>query len=181
MKNVIFALTLALASTTAFASPGSHSLVCKSATNSGSKQKVELNLARVNTYGLAAPTISITVDGKKHVLSTDDEMKMYGETFHNSPLGVITVTGTNENEENAAVRGYFSVVAIPSTVKAYDEKGKRVIWTFKGEQGECYDMAGKAKFKGIVHGYINDGSEPGVELDTQILDCELSYDPGSAC
>ncbi|MGZ3694447.1 MAG: hypothetical protein ACXWQO_09700 [Bdellovibrionota bacterium] len=180
MKKLITTLALALASTTAFAHPGSNSLSCRSAAKSGSKQKLEVTISRSNALGTFAPVISVTLDGKKYVLTTEDEMKNYGDTFHNAPLGVITVTGSNENEENAQTQGYLSVVGVPSTVKAYSQDGKRVNWTFEGEKDECNDSYGKGIFQGIFHGHLR-AKEVYINLDAQIMDCELTYNPGSAC
>jgi hypothetical protein len=50
----------------------------------------------------------------------------------------------------------------------------------KDEKNECYDTNGKATFKGIFHGYLHSNDTP-VDLDTQIMDCELTYDSGMAC
>jgi hypothetical protein len=180
MKQFIATLALTLASTMALAHPGGHSLVCKSASNSGSKQAVVVDLSRSNGTGWYAPTISVEVDGSKFVLTTPDEMKNYGDTFHDSPLGVITVTADNNEEKNAAITGYFSVVAIPSSVKAFDTDGNPVKWDFKAEKDDCNDSNGKAQFQGIFRGNINSGKKQ-ISIDTQIMDCELTYDSGMAC
>jgi len=180
MKQFIVTLIITLASTIAMAHPGGSSLTCKSASNSGSKQVVEVSLDRSNGLGWYAPTISITIDGKKLTMTTPDAMQSYGETIHDSPLGVITATADNSNEKKAAVSGYISVMAIPATVKAYDSGGNLVKWDFKAEKDECNDSNGKATFQGIIRGYMYDG-KTNTSLDTQILDCELTYDSGMAC
>jgi len=180
MKNLIATLALTIASSTAFAHNGSNTLVCKSSKNSGSKQVIEFNLVRSNGKHESAPTYSLTVNGKKYEFTTENELKSYGETFHNSPLGVITVTADNVSEEDSVNTGYISVVAVPGSVKSYDTAGKLQKWNMKDEKDDCYDTNGKATFKGIFHGYLHSNDTP-VDLDTQIMDCELSYNSGMAC
>ena len=182
MKKLVAILTLALGSAPAFAHPGGHSLTCKTGKNSGSKQVVEFTLNRSNGTGWFPPSYSITINGKKSVITTEDEMKTFGETFHNSPLGVITVTATNLEEKDPAVRAYFSVLAIPSTVKSYNSEGKIQTWSFQAEKDDCNDASGKATFRGIFKGFMSTkGSDSSAEVDTQILDCELDYNSGMAC
>lgn len=179
MKN-LFAILVLLTSTASFAHTGSHELACKSAKKSGARQPLKISLKRGNDAGLVAPTISATVNGKKYTLDTPDEMNLYGSTFHNSPLGVITITVNNRDDNTATVYGSFSVVAIPSTVRAFDHEGRPVKWNFRLEQDECSDAAGKAKFQGVIRGLIHSQKDE-VDLDTQILDCELIYDSGMSC
>jgi len=164
----------------ALAHSGSNTLTCKSAKNSGSKQMIQLSLSRGNTAGLAAPTISMKVDGQAYTLDTPEDTLSYGETFHNSPLGVVRVTAENYNDNAAAIRGGFSVVAIPSTVRAFDNQGHPVKWSLKSEKDECNDSNGKATFQGVFHGDLN-ANKKDVSVEPQILDCELVYDSGMAC
>jgi hypothetical protein len=181
MKNLISTLILTLVSSAALAHTGGHTLTCKSAAKSGSKQVVEFVLHRANAERVYAPEYSITINGKKFEFTTDDDMKNYGETYHNSPLGVISVTADNYYEENSVNTAFLRVTAIPASVKTFDSAGKLVKWNFKDEKkDDCYDMNGKATFKGILKGQINSG-EKSVPVDTQIMDCELTYNSGMAC
>lgn len=180
MKQFIASITLMLTSTLAVAHPGGHHLECKSAANSGSTQKIEFKLDRSNGTGWFAPDITVTIDGAAHKMTTPDEMKSYGETNHDSPLGVITVSADNSRDKKAAVSGSVSVLAIPATVKAYDTEGNLVQWNIQQEKDECNDSNGKAVFQGIFRGYIIDGKK-NINIDTQVLDCELTYDSGMAC
>lgn len=179
MKHLLAFLIFTALSNTAFAHPGGHKLVCKSAKNSGSTQKIEISLSRSNGTGWFAPTIEMNVENKKFQLTTPDEMNNYGTTFHNSPLKVITVTAEVPFEKNANT-GFFSVVAIPASVKAFDIENKPVKWSLKNEKDECNDSNGRATFQAIVHGYLNvDDSE--TNIGAQVLDCELAYNSGMAC
>ncbi|MBY0414074.1 MAG: hypothetical protein K2Q18_07905 [Bdellovibrionales bacterium] len=178
MKKLLALISFTFLTSTAYAHPGSNKLVCKSANNSGSNQKVEVLLRRSNTGGWSTPHIEVTIDKKSTIFTTPDENNTYGSTFHNSPLKVITVTAAATYEENTA-GGYFSVIAIPATVQAYDIEGKPVKWSLEAEKDECNDSHGKALFQGIIHGQIFNGDEQ--IIDTQILDCELSYNAGMAC
>jgi hypothetical protein len=179
MKHLIAFFILSALSNTAFAHPGGHKLVCKSAKNSGSKQKIELSLSRSNGLGWYPPTIELNVENKKFQLTTPDEMNYYGSTSHNSPLKVIIVAAEVPFEEKTNT-GYFSVVAMPDSVKAFDIENKPVKWSLKAEKEDCNDSNGRATFQGIIHGYLNaDGSE--INIDTQIMDCELTYNSGMAC
>jgi hypothetical protein len=181
----ITALIFLIATSTAFAHPGGHSLTCKSAVKSGSKQRLEFTLSRSNGTGWYAPSFSVTVNGQKTEIETADETRSYGETFHNSPLGVITVSANNMNGTDLN-EIWAHITAIPSTVKAFDSAGKTVKWSFKKEQDECSDANGSAKFKGIIHGYLRTkANQPekttDINLETQIMDCELTYNSGMAC
>lgn len=179
MKHLLAFFIFTALSNTAFAHPGGHKLVCQSARNSGSNQKIKISLSRSNATGWFAPTIEMSVENKKFQLTTPDEMNNYGTTFHNSPLKVITVTADVPSEKNANT-GYFSVVAIPGSVKAFDSENKPVKWSLKAEKDECNDSSGKANFQGIIHGYLHlENSE--IDIDAQILDCELTYNSGMAC
>nr|BDT29710.1 hypothetical protein BHI3_31760 [Bacteriovorax sp. HI3] len=174
MKQLLTLLVFGTLSTAAFAHPGSHRLSCHSALNSGAKQDVSVFLTRSNGKGWAAPTIKISLNNKEVVLNTPDDMDNYGSTFHNSPLKVVTVTA--EVPES----GYFSVIAMPETVKAFDIDGNPVKWNFEAEKDECNDTNGSATFKAIINGYIyQDGADD--KIETQILDCELTYNSGMAC
>lgn len=182
MKNLL-TLALLFASAPALAHSGGHSLVCKSAKNSGSKQVVEFELRRSNSTGFMGPSFSITVDGKKTDATTDDIMLGYGSTFHNSPLGLIRVTADNSEDAEAKNNVFVSVTAIPATVKAYNTEGKRVKWTLEQEKDDCGDANGRATFKGILRGSIKedkDGPTTTV-VEPQIMDCRLVYGSGMAC
>lgn len=174
-------LILAFVSTTAFAHPGSHTLVCKSPKNT--KLPITVNIHRANGTGWYEPEMTVTVNDKAYNLTATDLSQDYGETFHNSPLGVIRVTANNYVEADPVVLGSLSVVAIPSTVKAFDYEGKPVKWNLEAEKDECNDTNGKALFKGILHGQVkftgNESSE--VSLDGEVLDCELKYNSGMSC
>ncbi len=178
--KLLLACTLFLTfSQAVFAQPGSHKLVCNSAKNSGSVQKIELSLKRANALGLWVPVIEVNVNDKKIEMTTPDDMKSYGTTFHNSPLKVITVTAEVEYDVSANT-GFFSVVAIPKSVKAFDIENKPAKWSLEKEKDECHDANGRATFQAIIHGYLHQEKND-VIIDTQILDCELTYNSGSAC
>jgi hypothetical protein len=179
MKHLLALFVFTTLSTTAFAHPGGHTLVCHSAKNSGSKQNFAITLKRSNGTGWFNPTIDVTVANKQIELTTPDEMNNYGTTFHNSPLKVITVTAEVPFEK-ASNTGYLSIVAMPDTVKAYDNENKPVKWSLQSEKDECNDSNGRATFQAIVHGNIYEG-EAENNVDTQILDCELTYNSGMAC
>lgn len=176
----LIALVFAFVSTAAFAHPGGHSLTCKSAARSGSAQQVTFSLARFNGPGWVEPEYSVTIDGKLYEFKGTDPNFTYGETFHNSPLGVINISANNYEEPNATSQSSFQITAIPSTVQAFDVDGNKVIWNIKDDQDECYDTNGKAIFQGTIKGYIDDAGTF-IHVDTQILDCELTYDSGMAC
>lgn len=187
MKNFLTltssALTILLASS-AFAHPGGHVLTCKSAKNSGGKQALTFTLQRSNGTGWYAPTFSVTVDGKAYEIATTDVMKTYGQTIHNSPLGVIAITAEDWDDALTTL-GSFSVTAVPKTVKAYDHDGKLVKWSLKAESDDCNDANGKAKFKAVFHGFMSSGPttdhKTTIPLDTELMDCELDYNSGMAC
>jgi hypothetical protein len=180
MKHLSALFIFTIISSSAFAQPGSNTLVCKSAANSGSKQKLEFYLFRSNGIGWFAPKIEVKIDDHKVQLKTPNEKSNYGLTFHNSPLKVVTVTADVPFKEKQNT-GFFSVVAIPETVKAFDRENHPVKWTWELEKEECSDANGKAKFQGIIHGqlYLDNSERP--EIDAQIMDCELSYNSGMAC
>ena len=152
--NKIALVALTLASTAAFAHPGSNSLKCTSAAKSGSKQVITLAIGRANGTGFAPPSFEVTVNGQKTEIQTSDEMKQYGETLHNSPLGVIAVTANNWDDETARDILTVSVMAIPATVKAFDPNGKPVKWSLKREEDSCNEANGRATFKGVMSGYL---------------------------
>lgn len=184
MKTTLAILLLSLTSSIALAHPGGHSLKCKSAKDSGSRQKVEFILARANGGGWSPPEYSLRLDGRLLEFKTEDETKTFGRTIHESPLGVIHVTAENLDEENAPFSSALSLVAIPKTVRAFDTAGKPVAWKFEEAKNECYDANGKAKFKAMIRGWLRENSQPeskGIPFDSQILDCELEYSSGMAC
>lgn len=183
MKKLIPVLMIALTSTAAFAHPGSNTLTCKSARNSGSKQNVQFELHRMNGPGWVSPEFSVSINGKKYEFKPEDETKSYGDTIHNSPLGVIMVTADNSADEAATISASFNVTAAPSTVKAFDNEGKPVKWTLRSEADECNDSNGKAVFKGVFKGYLLNRQKDSsvLNLDPQIMDCTLSYNSGMAC
>ena len=179
MKHLMTTFIFSLISTAAFAHPGGHQLTCKSAKNSGSKQAIEFLLKRSNGSGWFAPTVEVTTNGKKMLLATPDENNNYGTTFHNSPLKVITVTVEVPYEKNINY-GILSVVAIPQTVKAFDNQNKPMKWSLESEKDECNDSNGRATFQAIIHGSVRN-NDSAVDVDTQVLDCELTYNSGMAC
>lgn len=181
MKKLLLSLVFIIASN-AHAHPGGHELQCKSALNSGSNQKLIFTLNRSNGLGWYPPAFSLTVNNKKYEFITDDEMKNFGKTFHNSPLGVIYITAENNEDEEASTKANLSITAIPETVKAFDYKGNPVKWNFSEEKSEstCYDSNGKATFKGVFHGYMH-SDDSNIPVDTQIMDCELTYNSGMTC
>jgi hypothetical protein len=180
MKLLIPLIVFTALSTNAHAHSGSQRLFCKSAKNSGSKQKLEIFLKRGNAAGMYAPTIKVHVDNKQFVLTTPEDNTNYGSTFHNSPLKVITVTAEvpYAGEGNT---GHFTIVAIPETVHAFDFQNEPAPkWSIEDQKEGCFDVGGSAKFQGYIEGYLfNDKNH--VEVETQILDCTLSYDPGMSC
>ena len=179
MKHIIIFFLFTILTPPAFAHPGSSTLTCKSQKDFKSKQAIEIFLKRANGLGWGSPIIDVTINKKLTKLSTPDDMSNYGETFHNSPLKVIRVSvAVGESEKSNS--GHFSVVAIPESVKAFDQAGNAVKWSLKTENDECYDVHGKAVFKSIIRGYIKE-SESRTEIEAQILDCTLVYSPGMSC
>ena len=171
MKLLIPLIVLATM-TNAHAHPGGSLLTCKS-------QKMEISLKRSNGTGWFAPIIEVTKNNRSYVLHTPEETGNYGVTFHNTPLKVITVTVDVPSIDNIN-SGDFSIIAMPSTVQSFDYDGKPTKWNLEDEKDECYDSAGSAKFKGIIRGYLN--LDKGVEsIETEIMDCELTYNSGMAC
>jgi hypothetical protein len=179
MKRII-AIALFFTSTTVFAHPGGHSLTCHSSARSGSKQIVDFKLSRMNGPGWVEPGYEITIDGKTYAYQGTSENFSYGDTFHNSPLGVINITATNAEENLPENNSFFRITGIPSTVQAFDSDGNKVVWDIKDDQDECYDTNGRAVFQGVIHGWLDDHGNS-IEFDTQVLDCELTYDSGMAC
>lgn len=176
--SLIFLITFAL-STPVLAHLGTSSLVCKSSINSGTKQSLDIFVKRANGIGWGSPIIEVTLNGKKIVLNTPDDLNNYGETFHNSPLGVIRVTViVPESEEVHS--GVFSVVALPQTVEAFDQDGKLLEWSLEAENNECYDVHGKASFQGVFRGHLQSGDLK-TQIDAQVMDCTLTYNPGKSC
>lgn len=180
MKQLIaFFILLIAASRNAYSHTGTNKLVCKSAKESGPTQSVGISLTRSNSTGYYAPIIDMNVGNQIFRLNTPSEMKHYGNTFHNSPLKVITATVEVPFKNNANT-GYLTILAIPETVKAYDVNNKPVEWSLELEKDECNDSNGRATFQGIIHGLLNaNGSE--ISIDAQVMDCELTYDSGMAC
>lgn len=184
MKLLLSLTALILFSSAALAHPGSSILVCKSATNSGASQKIELLLKRMNGVGWAPPIIELKINNQKYVFSTPSEESNYGNTFHNSPLHVITATADvpfSDNPKEVDVSGQLSVIAMPETVKAYDFENKPVSWSLEAEKDECYDTNGSATFQGVIKGYLSPNQTDYINVETQVLDCELSYNSGMAC
>jgi hypothetical protein len=179
MKLLIALSVFATLSTSAFAHPGTNRLVCKSAANSGSTQNVEVHVTRFNSTGWSNPTIELTLGNNKFELTTPDEMDNYGETIHDSPLKVIRVTGAVPYEKDNN-NGYFSVTAKPETVKAFDLDGNPVQWSLEAEKDDCYDSNGSSTFQAIIKGLIYSNEKLQL-IDTQVLDCELTYNSGMAC
>lgn len=180
MKFAGTLVAMMVLSTQAFAYPGSHTLVCSSTEGAKDKKQLSLSMLRANDKGWVPPTVSMNIDGKEYQFTTPDELSNYGQTFHNSPLKVITVNFDN-SEENGII-GYFSLTAIPETVTAFDFNKNPVRWNLEEQKelGWCYDSDGSAKFKAIFRGWINAG-EGSQEFDSQILDCELTYNSGMGC
>lgn len=179
MKHIIIFSFLTIISHSVFAHPGSSTLICKSAQALLPKQNVEVFIKRANGTGWGSPIIEVSVSGVKTVLSTPDDMSNYGETFHNSPLKVIRVTAiVPDGEESNS--GIFSVVAMPQSVEAFDREGNPVNWSLKAEDDECYDVSGKSIFKGIIKGQFKKEANE-TQIDSQILDCTLSYNSGMSC
>lgn len=184
MKYLLPLLFVAILPNFAHAHPGSNRLVCKSSVNSGSAQKVELSIKRSNGKGWFAPEIEISLDQKSYLLTTPDEMNNYGTTYHNTPLKVISVTAEVPSDEENVNSGEFRVTAIPDSVKGYDIENRPVVWSLEAEKDECYDTNGSAKFQAILNGYLfiqSDGEDAVKRIDTQILDCELTYNSGMSC
>lgn len=180
MKLLIPLIVFAALSTNAHAHPGGNKLVCKSAKISGSRQKLEILVARANGKGWINPTIELNVDDHKFQLTTPDEDNNYGTTFHNSPLKVITINAEVPEIENTNY-GHFTIIAIPKTVKAFDTENKPMKdWDLNAEKEGCHDTNGRATFQGYINGYMNVENSI-MSIDTQILDCELSYNSGMAC
>lgn len=179
MKHLIIITIFSILSKPVFAHPGSSTLVCKSVDKLGSKTMLEVLVKRANGIGWGSPTVEIKVNGKLTTLSTPDDMNNYGETFHNSPLKVIRVTAIVEQSEGSNY-GAFSILAIPQSVKAFDKTGMPVKWSLKAENDECYDVHGKATFKGIIRGFIQN-SDSQTQIDAQVMECSLIYNPGMSC
>lgn len=182
MKQLIALTLIAFAPLTAFAHSGSNSLSCKSA--AGAKQKIEISLGRSNTDETFGAHYTISLNGQKHEFKDEEELSNLGETIHNSPLGVIMVTANNNRQQNAEKFGSFTVTAIPSTVKAYNAQGKLQRWSMELEKDDCNDANGRARFKGVFKGYLNEkvnGEYSPIILEPQVMDCELKYNSGMAC
>jgi hypothetical protein len=180
MKFLIPLFLFTALSNNAYSHPGGNLLVCKSAKESGSKEIVEITLRRSNGNGWFAPEIDVKVDNKSFRLTTPKENNNYGITFHNSPLKVITVSAVVPYKSKKMNAGDFMVVAMPNTVKAFDQDNNPVDWTLEAEKDECYDSYGRATFQGIFHGFFFIHDED-IKPETQILDCELTYNPGMSC
>lgn len=180
MKTLLTLIVLSTLSTASFAHDGSHTLICKTINNSHADQSLEIYLKRPNSaQGYAAPEISVTINKKRFILKTPSDLKSYGKTFHNSPLKVITVNVDVPYAQNI-ISAEFDVTAVPSSVKAYDYENKPIQWSIESEKDECHDSTGRATYQGILHGYLNNKGDM-IKLETQILDCELTYNSGMAC
>lgn len=182
MKTLITAFTMILFYThAAHAHLGGHTLVCKSP-KVADKSRVVFTLSRGNAEGYVAPKYSYTKGNKKYEFTTENDMLSFGETIHNSPLGVIRATAYNTSDEQASIKSSFTITAIPATVRAFDENGKPIKWSLELEKNsECYDSNGRANFKAVFSGWIEEGAEKFEPVEPQILDCELSYNSGMAC
>ena len=169
---------------TAFAIPGGSNLICDTAANSTSKQKIHLEVHRVNSVGDLAPAIEFSLNNKKYPILTPNINKQYGETIHDAVLGVVVVTAdtTSTNQKNK-IR--VQVMAIPGTVKAFNSNGTPAKWDLADEDGgECIDGYGKANFQGVFTGTLETAPSTDnswVPLDNQIMDCTIDYNTGSAC
>ena len=179
MNRVLIFFLATVLSTPVFAHPGTSTLICKSAHSAGLKQSIEVLIKRANGVGWGTPTIKLKINGKLTTLTTPDDLSNYGETFHNSPLKVIRVTAIVEQSEGSNY-GAFSILAIPQSVKAFDKTGMPVKWSLKAENDECYDVHGKATFKGIIRGFIQN-SDSQTQIDAQVMECSLIYNPGMSC
>jgi hypothetical protein len=179
MKHLLAFFLFNAISQTAFAHPGGNTLVCHSAKQSGSSQKIELSFSRSNGPGWYEPDLEMNIGGNKFKLTTPDEMSLYGATFHDSPLKVISDSAEVPYDDNTN-NGFVNVVAIPNTVKAFDSGNKPVKWSMKKEKEECYDTNGRATFQGIIQGHVYVDKKE-INVEAQILDCELTYDSGMSC
>jgi hypothetical protein len=178
MKTILLIAAMTLSSVSAYAHPGGHQLTCTS--RKGAKQVVKLELTRMNGTGWAPPSFTITVDGTAHTFTTNDDRMSFGSTTHDAPLGVVLVTADNREDTTAAAHGGFSVTAIPRTVQAFDTDGKHMTWSIDDENDSCHDTNGKAVFRAVSRGWLEDGAGR-TALDAQVLDCVLEYDSGMAC
>lgn len=175
-KKLIWVITLIILVTVqSFAHPGGHSVSCKSIPAKGSKS-IEFSLARANGLGWGPPSWTVVVDKKKYEFEPKDEMKGYGDTIRDVPLGVIYITADN-NGDGEKNQGSFSLMGIPSSVKM---NGLPPKWSFKNEKDECYDSNGKATFNGIFRGFLKQG-EKDLDLGTVMMSCKLEYNSGMAC
>jgi hypothetical protein len=170
--------------TPTFASPGESVLKCSS--NQG--EKIELELRRPNVTGLNPPSLQLNLGNNRYRSTPPDEMKSYGITHHNSPLGVVFATFNTRNETGVSPID-ISITAKPQTVIARDlQTGKVITWSIESEQSECYDVAARVTFIGILKGTLEtDGRKTTTEssiwsdIPPTEMSCELTYDPGSGC
>ncbi len=176
MKKLLWVVALiSLAAFQVFAHPGRHTLSCKTAKTAKSKS-IEFSLTRSNGIGWFAPSWTVIIDKKKYEFAPKDEMKEYGESIRDVPLGVIYITADNV-EDGEANQGRFSLMAIPGSVKM---NGLPPKWSLKNEKDPCYDTNGKATFNGIFRGTLLQG-EKSLDLEPVLMACKLEYDSGMAC
>lgn len=175
-KKLFWVIALvSLVTVQSFAHPGSHSLSCKSVPAKGSKS-IEFSLGRSNGIGWGPPSWTVVIDKKKYEFEPKDEMKSYGDTVRDVPLGVIYITADNTGDGEVN-QGSFSLMGIPSSVKM---NGLPPKWNFKNEKDTCYDTNGKATFNGIFRGFLKQG-EKDLELGPTLMSCKLEYNSGMAC
>ena len=176
MKKLLWAISLiSLVVVQVFAHPGRHTLSCKSIPAKGSKA-IDFSLTRSNGIGWFAPSWTVIIDKKKYEFAPKDEMKEYGESIRDVPLGVIYITADNV-EDGEANQGRFSLMAIPGSVKM---NGATPKWSLKNEKDPCYDTNGKTTFNGIFRGTLLQG-EKSLDLEPVLMACKLEYDSGMAC
>ena len=171
-------LSLTLLATQAFANPGKSSLVCTS--QAGAKEAIKVEIARYTSKGTLAPTVQVTVNGKVYKAVTSINSN-YGETIHAAALGNIFVTAANDRVSKG-IQIYTGVMSIPGTVSAKYVNGEAA--SDKTQFGACTDSYGSANFQGVLDEegiIIRESGKPDVIVAPQTLDCELTYDTGSAC
>ena len=176
MKKLLWVVALiSLAAFQVFAHPGRHTLSCKSIPAKGSKA-IDFSLTRSNGIGWFAPSWTVIIDKKKYEFAPKDEMKEYGESIRDVPLGVIYITADNV-EDGEANQGRFSLMAIPGSVKM---NGLPPKWSLKNEKDDCHNLNSEATFNGIFRGFLKQG-EKDLNLDPVMMSCKWVSDAGMAC
>lgn len=165
-------VTTLLLAPAAFAHPGTNTLTC-----TAKNGVTAFRLHRFNSTGWMAPLMDVTYQGKTYNFRPEDEENTFGETIHDSPMGIIYVTAGVRDPQYSN----FTVKAIPQTVQAFDMDGNPVKWDLQKANDECSDSNGKAKFQGVFKGYMQLDSKTTLDMDAQIMDCELEYNSGMAC